>query len=106
MVVVATLIGSVGAFLLKKGAAKIKSFKIKSIIRNLQLISGLGLYAFSTVFYVISLKMGDLSVLYPLTSLSYIWTTFFSAKFLREKMNIFKYSAMAMIVIGIYFIVT
>ena len=34
--------------------------------------------------FIFTLKSGDLSVLYPLTAINYIWTTFFVIFFLEE----------------------
>ena len=45
---------------------------------------GIGLYLFSTVFYVIGVKQGDLSALYPLVSLGSIWTLVWSKFLLGE----------------------
>ncbi|MBN2421710.1 EamA family transporter [Candidatus Woesearchaeota archaeon] len=104
LVSIATLIGSAGALFLKLGSAKVK-FSIKELIKNFNLLLGLFLYCFSTIFYIISLKMGELTIIYPLTSLSYIWTALLSKKFLKEKLNIFKWTGILLIIAGIYFIV-
>ncbi|MBD3202923.1 EamA family transporter [Candidatus Woesearchaeota archaeon] len=104
LVLVASMIGSAGSLFLKLGADKLKP-SISRIISNYSLIFGLFLYGVSTIFYVTSLKMDDLSIIYPITSLSYIWTAMLSMKFLKEEMNIFKWTGIFFIVIGIIFIV-
>ena len=97
LVLVSTLIGASGAVLLKKGSDRIS-------MTNLYLISGLFLYALSTVFYIAALKLEQLSVLYPILSIGYVWISMFSIKFLNEKMNINKWTGIFLIIAGVIFI--
>ena len=62
LVFIGTIIGSFGALYLKIGS-KDFSINIKKLIRNYKLIFGFLFYALSSVFYVIALKWGELSVL-------------------------------------------
>jgi len=71
------------------------------MIRNYKLILGLLFYGLSSVFYVIALKWEELSVLYPFTSIGYIWVCFLSMKFLDEKMNKLKWLGVITIILGI-----
>lgn len=103
LVLSATLIGAFGPILLKKGSAK-KLSKIKSLATNYHLFGGIGLYAIGTILFIHALKGGDLSVLYPLVALSYVWVSLLSVKFLGEKMNKFKWIGVLLIIIGVTFI--
>jgi len=100
LIITATLIGAFGPILLKKASAK-KLSSIKSLSTNYYLFGGVALYALGTLLFIPALKGGDLSVLYPFVSLSYIWVSLLSVKFLGEKMNKFKWLGIALIIIGV-----
>ena len=103
LVVSATLVGAFGPILLKKASAKRLS-KLSSLATNYHLFGGVALYAIGTLLFIPALKGGDLSVLYPFVSLSYIWVSLLSVKFLGEKMNKFKWIGIALIIVGVSFI--
>jgi len=96
----ATVIGSLGSVYLKKGSNKLE-FKIRSILANRELFLGLFLFVFSSVFFIIGLKGGELSVLYPLVSVGYIWITFLSVKMLGEPINKYKIAGIMLIMAGV-----
>ena len=100
LVLVGTVLGAFGALYIKIGSNDF-SLNIKKIIKNQKLILGFVFYALSSVFYVIALKGGDLSVLYPIVSIGYVWVCLLSVWFLKEKMNKFKWLGIITIIIGI-----
>ncbi len=100
LVVFATLLGSMGPILLKKGAAEFNLNPAKQI-KNYSMIGGIAVYAFATLFFIPALKGGELSVLYPIVSLGYVWTTLLAIKFLGERMNWMKWLAIAIIILGV-----
>jgi len=100
LTVIVTVIGAFGALLLKLGSKKLSFYPIK-LIKNYKLIFGFFLYGISTTLFIIALKGGELSVLFPLISLGYIWVSLISTKFLGERMNIFKWVGIALIVLGV-----
>ena len=100
LILSATLIGGYGSVFLKRGADKLK-LTLKDTLGNSYLIKGISLYVFSSVFFIIVLRGGELSVLYPLVSLSYVWVCLFSIKFLGEKMNNWKWAGVAFILVGV-----
>ena len=99
----ATLIGAWGSLLLKLGSGAF-SLNPLILIKNYKIIFGLALYAFSSIFFIAALRGGELSVLYPITSLTYIWVSLLSVRLLKEKMNKFKWLGILFIIIGILFI--
>ncbi|MBI2650313.1 EamA family transporter [Candidatus Woesearchaeota archaeon] len=103
LVILATLIGAFGPILLKKASAKRLS-KLSLLATNYHLFGGVALYALGTMLFIPALKGGDLSVLYPFVSLSYIWVSLLSVKFLGEKMSRIKWLGIALIIIGVTFI--
>jgi uncharacterized membrane protein len=68
---------------------------------NRKLMLGVLLYGLSTVFFIMALKLGELSVVYPLTSLSYIFVALLSLYFLKEKMNWYKWTGIGFIILGV-----
>ena len=102
LVLVASIIGSFGAVFLKMGAEKLK----KSLfhIFSWQAALGVGLFLLSSVFFVMGIKHGELSVLYPMVSLGYVWTLLWSRIFFKEPVTAQKFVALGMILTGIVFI--
>src|SRR3989344_8206453 len=66
---------------LKKGMKQLAQGKYKDLL--------IGVFIFGTglIPLIIALKFSELSMLYPLTGLSYVWTAMYSAYFLGEKIN-------------------
>lgn len=100
LVVFGTFLGSTASLLLKKGSSKFNLNPLKQI-RNWQVIVGLSLYVISSITYIIALKHGELSVIYPLVAAQYIWVPLLSVKYLNENMNKIKWSGIGLIVFGI-----
>jgi len=86
---------------MKNGTNK---YTFKKLLFSIDFWDGLFLYIIATVFYLIVLSMEQLSVVYPLVSLTYIWTTILSVKYLGEKMNKWKYFSLTGIIMGIVLI--
>jgi drug/metabolite transporter (DMT)-like permease len=99
-VMTGSVIGSLGAVGLKAGAHRLE-FNIRGLVTNWELIlGGLG-YALSTVFFVAGLRHGELSVLYPMVSVGYIWSTLWSKIFFKEPITKVKIVALAVILCGV-----
>ena len=75
--------------------------KFWSLVKNYYLISGFLLYGVSTVLFILALRGGELSILYPTVATVYAWIALFSIKFLNEKMNKWKILGIALIIIGV-----
>lgn len=99
LVLLASFIGSFGAVFLKLGASKMQG-GVRSIL-NIRLAIGVALFVGSSVPFVMGLKHGELSVLYPMVSLGYVWTLFWSRLFFGEPITRAKIGALAMILAGI-----
>ena len=103
MVLGCTLLTSTAQLFYKFGADEI-SFNILSIVTNVNLIIGILLYIVGGTILIISLRGGELSVLYPILATSYIWVSFLSIYFLSESMNLFKWLGIFTIMAGIILI--
>jgi len=100
VVLAATVFGSFGSIYLKKGAADLE-FNLKKLLKNKKLFYGITLFIISTILSVSGLKGGELSVLYPLAALSYVWICILSMKMLKEKMGFWKWTGVILIVAGV-----
>lgn len=98
-VIVGTFVGSFGAVFLKIGAGKL-SRDFRSLLTNWRLALGILLYLISSVFYVIGVRNGELSVLYPMVSLGSAWTLVWSKFLLEESLTRPKFFAVGMILAG------
>jgi multidrug transporter EmrE-like cation transporter len=103
LVLVASLIGSVGAIFLKSGAHRVKRHWT-SIAFNWQLALGIATYMASSVLFVKAMSNGELSVLFPLVSLGYVCTLIWSRLFFHEVITKLKLAGVGLILIGIAFL--
>lgn len=101
LVILGSLLGAYGTFIFKKGANTHTFFKL---FLTKYFWGGVVLNAVSIPFYIIALRLEHLSLIYPLVSVNYIWTTFLSMKYLGEKMDTWKYLALAGVIVGIVLI--
>jgi len=99
-VMLAAFMGSFGSVYFKKAANKLE-FTVKALSKNYDLMKGLLIYGMSTIVYIIGIKGGELSVLFPLVSTGYIWICFLSMRYLGERMNVLKWAGIAAIVTGV-----
>ncbi len=103
LVIFCTILTSVGQLFMKLGANNLE-FNIRSIIVNLPLIAGVIIYLVAAVLFIIALRRGELSTLYPFIALSFIWVALLSVYFLGEIITLFKIIGVAAILIGVSFI--
>ncbi|MGA3201689.1 MAG: EamA family transporter [Bryobacteraceae bacterium] len=96
---VGAFIGSLGAVGLKAGAKHFE-LDVRALLTNWRLALGLSLYLLSTAFFVKGLTHGELSVLFPLVSLGYVWTTIWSKVFFGESTTRPKLAGLALILVG------
>lgn len=104
LVIASSIIGAYGGFVFKNASKKI-AFNLNGIIKNYNLILGFILFGVSSVIYIAALKRGDLNVLYPISSLTYIWSTLMAKRFLGEKINSYKWFGISLIILGAILIV-
>lgn len=72
-----------------------------SILTNYPLWIGLAVYGVSTLLMVLALRDGELSLLYPVISLTYIWVIFLSVLLLHEPLTVWKMAGVALICSGV-----
>jgi len=96
LVLLSSVLGAFGQIAFKMSTKKLIS---------LALIVGLFLYGIGTVLFIALLKFNELTILYPLTSMSHIWVLLLANKYFGERINRYKVIGIVLIIIGIVFIV-
>jgi multidrug transporter EmrE-like cation transporter len=96
-----TLLGAAAQVLMKIGSAVLASPNLLAILTSVTLWTGYSLYGLSTALLVLALRDGQLSVLYPVVSLTYVWVTALSVMMFNEPLNVFKVLGVASIVAGV-----
>ena len=96
----ASFIGSFGAVFLKAGAGRLHR-DLKTLLFNWRLAAGIGMYVISFVFYLLVSGKANLSVLYPMVGLGYIWTMLWSRLFFKEPISTRKIAGLVLILSGI-----
>ena len=62
---------------------------------------GVFFFVLSSVFFIAGVRKGELSVLYPMVSLGYVWTMVWSRIFFGEPFTRNKFIGLGMILVGI-----
>lgn len=112
-----TLIGAVAQILMKTGSAQVGSHVsltdvlrspalivsfFLGVLKNVRLFAGYCLYGVNTFLMALALKGRELSRLYPIIALTYVWVTVLSLFLLAgEHMNFFRSIGIAFIVGGV-----
>ena len=102
LVLLASFVGSFGAAFLKSGSERLRH-GFRQIV-NHRLGIGVALFLISSYFFVQGIREGELSVLYPMVSLGYIWTLLWSRLFFQEPFTRSKFLGLLLIVIGVFFV--
>jgi drug/metabolite transporter (DMT)-like permease len=72
-----------------------------AIATNVQLIAGLAVYGIGAMVMIVALQHGELSVLYPLISLNYVWVAIIAVLLFNESMNPWKIAGIVVIMAGV-----
>jgi multidrug transporter EmrE-like cation transporter len=99
-VFVAGFIGSFGAAFLKAASSRLR-LNLIALLGNGHLIAGIVMYGLSSVFFVRGMAQGELSVLYPMVALGYMWTILWSRIFFGEPLTWGKMGGLVLIFAGL-----
>ena len=103
LVLVASVVGSLAMLLLKVGADRHRE-KRAGAEWLLPIGGGIAMFLASSVLYVLGIRDGSLTVLYPMVSLGYVWGLLWSRWFLGEPLNRSKVVGLSLVVFGVFFI--
>jgi len=106
LVVCCTIIGAAAQVLIKKGAGALGANPTMlqtaiAMVLTPALFAGYSLYGISTILLVLALRHGQLSLLYPVFAMTYVWVTILSIAVFHESMNPYKLAGIVAIVAGI-----
>lgn len=105
LVFVCTILGAAAQILMKSGtqaAQKDGALQLLiAIFHTPTLFAGYALYGLSTLVLVVALKYGELSILYPVIALTYVWVTALSVLIYGESVNPLKLMGLATVVFGV-----
>ena len=106
LVLCCTLLGAAAQILFKFGAETLiqHTSLVQAALRiltNPTLFAGYSLYGISTILLVLALRHGELSLLYPVFALTYVWVTILSMLIFHDSMNLWKIAGVATIVAGV-----
>ena len=103
LVLFASFVGSFGTVFLKAGADRLER-TVKGLLTNWRLVAGICIYLISVSMYAVAIKNGELTILYPMVSLGYLWTLIWSRIFFKEPLTRNKFIGVGIILIGVVFL--
>ena len=112
MVLAITLMLSFAQVNIKKGLNNIGKLEIKeifssklpSIISNSNIQIGMVLYAIATWLWLVALSKSELSFVYPLVALSYVFGVLFAKIYFNETITWIRWIGIFVIVLGVFLI--
>ena len=96
-----TILGAAAQVLMKTGANHLAHPGLIGMATNIPLMGGYCLYGLSTLLLVVALKDGELSLLYPVIALTYVWVTMLSFLIFHDDINPWKLAGIVLIVAGV-----
>lgn len=103
LITLATLVGSAGALFFKDASRHARK-SLSALLKKPALYLGFLFYGSSALLYTFALGFGELSALYPVAGLSYVWISLLSVRFLKERMNELKWFGICLILVGVAFV--
>jgi drug/metabolite transporter (DMT)-like permease len=105
IVLACTLLVAIGQYLIKLGANRLSHAGFLATMIGIftipQLFAGYCLYGVFTVLFVYALRHGELSILYPLIALGYVWVTITAVVAFHETLNPLKVIGLVVIICGV-----
>jgi multidrug transporter EmrE-like cation transporter len=103
LIVLIASILSATAQILFKTASKSLNYTLGSFVFNIPLIIGFIVYAMVAFLFLIALKNGELTVLYPLLATAYVWVAIASPFFFQtDSLTGLKIVGILTIITGVY----
>ena len=105
IVLACTLLVAIGQYLIKLGANRLSHAGFMATMIGIftipQLFAGYCLYGVFTVLFVYALRHGELSILYPLIALGYVWVTITAVVAFHDTVNPLKVIGLVVIICGV-----
>jgi multidrug transporter EmrE-like cation transporter len=104
LIVLSTISSAAAQILLGIGAEALGEAGLAGILTNFPLIGGYACLGMNVVLVVVALRGGQLSVLYPIMALSYVWVTILSPVYFNDVISTSQIAGLTLIVAGVAFI--
>ena len=104
LIILSTVSGAAAQILLRFGADAIEGADLIGIITNVPLIGGYACLAMNVVLVVLALRGGQLSILYPIVALTFVWVAILSQVYFQDVISVSKIAGLTLIVAGVSFI--
>jgi drug/metabolite transporter (DMT)-like permease len=109
IVAACTILGAIAQLLIKVGMMpahldpSVKGLVpvVLAVVTDVPLVAGYACYGLFTIAMVLALREGELSKLFPIIALTYVWVTLLSYWLLKDTPNLYKNAGIAVIVIGV-----
>jgi len=97
-----TILGAVGQILIKLGANTLGQTNSPiAMLLTPPLFFGYVLYGLMTVLFVLALRDEELSILYPIIALTYVWVAALSVVIFKESLSLLRSVGVITIVTGV-----
>ena len=96
-----TLISAAAQILMKIGMNHVTKLDPIALATNLPLVAGYALYGVFCLMMILALREGELSLLYPIISLAYVWVTVASYFIFHDTINPLKLAGIVVIMLGV-----
>jgi len=104
LTVVSSILAAFGQLGLKFGSMKLKK-TFQAVMTNYALLAGVFFYVAASAVFIIALRGGELTILYPIAALNYIWVSLLAKKYFHEELNHYKIIGITLIIIGVALII-
>jgi multidrug transporter EmrE-like cation transporter len=101
LVFICTILGATAQILMKMGSTQLVHFDVVHVLTNVPLFTGYALYGINTLLLMLALRDGELSKLYPIIALTYVWVTLLSIYFFQESITFWKTVGILIIIAGV-----
>lgn len=113
LVIFAAVMGAGAQLIMKKGMTIIGEKTLFEMARgfvgylftNPYIFAGIAIYALSTIVYLTALSRGELSFVFPIISVSYIFAALLAFFVLGEKISVVRWIGILTIVTGVFLVV-
>ncbi len=96
-----TLISAAAQILMKIGMSHVSRLDPIALATNIPLVAGYALYGVFCLMMILALRDGELSLIYPIISLAYVWVTVLSYFIFHDTLNPLKLIGIAGIMAGV-----
>lgn len=101
MVSCCTVVCAAAQILMKIGTSRITHLDPIALLTNVPLVAGYALYGVFCLMMILALRDGELSLIYPIISLAYIWVTVCSYFLFHDTLNPLKLIGIGSVILGV-----